>query len=76
MPSIASSPFAASGGLAASAPLGYYAPSQWARRGVTPTTWFDTVVRDYTEAQPGCFVPWTVDQVKSSQVKPNQVKSS
>ena len=48
-------PHVVAGGLAASAPLGYYAPSQWARRGVTPTTWFDTVVRDYTEAQPGCY---------------------
>ena len=38
------------GGLAASAPIGYYAPSGWAARGVTQTTWFNTVVRDYSTA--------------------------
>ena len=43
------------GALAASAPLGYYSPSYWAERGVDAHTWFNTVVRDYTEARPGCY---------------------
>ena len=43
------------GGLAASAPLGYYAPGGWAARGVTETTWFETVKRVYSEAGPNCY---------------------
>lgn len=43
------------GALAASAPLGYYSPSYWAERGVNAYTWFDTVVRVYSEARPKCY---------------------
>ena len=43
------------GGLAASAPVGYYAPGRWPARGVTAFTWFETVQRVYTEAAPGCY---------------------
>eukprot|EP00316_Scyphosphaera_apsteinii_P008850 CAMPEP_0119315198 /NCGR_PEP_ID=MMETSP1333-20130426/34829_1 /TAXON_ID=418940 /ORGANISM="Scyphosphaera apsteinii, Strain RCC1455" /LENGTH=464 /DNA_ID=CAMNT_0007320481 /DNA_START=96 /DNA_END=1487 /DNA_ORIENTATION=+ len=43
------------GGLAASAPLGYYSPGGWAARGVTQTTWFEIVKRVYSEAGPNCF---------------------
>ena len=45
------------GGLAASAPIGYYAPSGWAARGVTQTTWFNTVVRDYSTSSPSPALP-------------------
>ena len=46
------------GAPAASAPLGYYSPTG---RTATPTprfdeyTWFNTVVRDYSDAAPGCY---------------------
>lgn len=43
------------GALAASAPLGYYAPSQWGERGVDEFTWFGPVQRDYAQARPGCY---------------------
>ncbi|KAL1520514.1 hypothetical protein AB1Y20_022092 [Prymnesium parvum] len=46
-------PHVVAGGLAASAPLGYYAPRGGRARGVTPTTWFETVARVYEEA--GCY---------------------
>ena len=41
------------GGLAASAPVGYYDPQHWSEQGVTPYTWIDIVDKDYTDA--GCF---------------------
>ena len=45
------------GGLASSAPVGYYAPSRWQSRAppVTQFTWFETVQRVYAEAAPGCY---------------------
>jgi pimeloyl-ACP methyl ester carboxylesterase len=43
------------GALAASAPIGYYSPTYWAERGVTDTTWFSTIVADYSTARPGCY---------------------
>ena len=48
-------PHVVAGGLAASAPLGYYDPDGWAARGVTEFTWFDTVQRVYAEAGDGCY---------------------
>ncbi len=39
------------GALAASAPVGYYSPTFWGERGVTSTTWFETVVADYAGAR-------------------------
>ena len=39
------------GGLAASAPVGYYAPDRWAARGVTAFTWFETCLL-YTSPSP------------------------
>jgi hypothetical protein len=42
------------GGLAASAPLGYYSQSYWAERNVSATTWFSIVQRTYDNA---AFVP-------------------
>jgi len=43
------------GGLASSAPLGYYSPSQWASRNVSETTWFEIVERTYENAARGCY---------------------
>ena len=42
------------GGLAASAPVGYYDKPGWAAHGVTEFTWSDIVARDYDEAHPLC----------------------
>ena len=46
-------PHIVAGGLAASTPLGYYDPQDWAAQGVTQYTWIDIVNKDYTDA--GCF---------------------
>lgn len=43
------------GGLAASAPMGYYDPQAWRKRGIDEFTWFRTVQRVYSEARPGCY---------------------
>jgi pimeloyl-ACP methyl ester carboxylesterase len=61
-------PHVVAGALAASAPLGYYSPrGRVATR--TPRfdalTWFDTVVRDYSEARDGCYTT-LVDGVRSA----------
>jgi len=50
-------PHIVAGGLAASAPVGYYAPDKWEARAppVTQFTWFETVQRVYAEAAPGCY---------------------
>eukprot|EP00628_Pelagophyceae_sp_CCMP2097_P035530 CAMPEP_0184270286 /NCGR_PEP_ID=MMETSP0977-20130417/36820_1 /TAXON_ID=483370 /ORGANISM="non described non described, Strain CCMP2097" /LENGTH=374 /DNA_ID=CAMNT_0026576121 /DNA_START=48 /DNA_END=1168 /DNA_ORIENTATION=+ len=41
------------GGLAASAPIGYYDPARWAEFGVSADTWAD-VVYDVYDAEAGC----------------------
>jgi len=46
------------GGLAASAPIGYYSKSQWASHGVSQFTWIDIVQRVFSTTQHGgvaCF---------------------
>jgi len=43
------------GGLASSAPMGYYANSGWAARNVTAYTWFEVVQRTYENAAAGCY---------------------
>eukprot|EP01065_Artemidia_motanka_P026119 TRINITY_DN31028_c0_g1_i1.p1 TRINITY_DN31028_c0_g1~~TRINITY_DN31028_c0_g1_i1.p1 ORF type:complete len:493 (+),score=136.30 TRINITY_DN31028_c0_g1_i1:58-1536(+) len=43
------------GGLAASAPTGYYANTGWKSHGVDAYTWIDIVNKDFSEAQPGCL---------------------
>ena len=48
-------PHVVQGGLAASAPLGYYSQSYWAERNVSATTWFSIVQRTYDNAASGCY---------------------
>jgi|EP01043_Picozoa_sp_COSAG02_P043387 pimeloyl-ACP methyl ester carboxylesterase len=43
------------GGLASSAPIGYYDKEGWAAHGVDEFTWSDIVTRDYAEAHPQCL---------------------
>ena len=43
------------GGLAASAPIGYYDKEAWPTHGVDEFTWSDIVVRDYADAHPRCL---------------------
>lgn len=43
------------GGLAASAPIGYYANTGWSSHNVDQYTWIDIVNKVYTEAADGCF---------------------
>jgi pimeloyl-ACP methyl ester carboxylesterase len=43
------------GGLAASAPVGYYDPKDWDEHGVTEFTWADIAARDYHDADPQCM---------------------
>uniref|UniRef100_A0A7S2STF0 Prolylcarboxypeptidase n=2 Tax=Rhizochromulina marina TaxID=1034831 RepID=A0A7S2STF0_9STRA len=43
------------GGLAASAPVGYYDVEGWESHGVDTYTWSDIVTRDYAEADPSCM---------------------
>ena len=56
-------PHVVAGGLAASAPLGYYAIGGWAARNVKSTTWFDIVRRTYDKARKGCYTD-LVDAVR------------
>ena len=51
----ASYPALVVGGLAASAPLGYYDVQAWAAHGVDGFTWADIVARDYATADPRCL---------------------
>mmetsp|Transcript_11218 Transcript_11218/g.27581 ORF Transcript_11218/g.27581 Transcript_11218/m.27581 type:complete len:484 (-) Transcript_11218:288-1739(-) len=51
----ASKPDIVIGGLAASAPIGYYDKEGWAAHNVTEFTWSDIVNRDYDEADPRCL---------------------
>lgn len=48
-------PSAVVGGLASSAPIGYYDVAGWAAHGVDEYTWSDIVTRDYTDADPMCM---------------------
>lgn len=48
-------PAAVVGGLASSAPVGYYDPDGWASHGVDEFTWSDIATRVYAEADPGCL---------------------
>ena len=43
------------GGLAASAPVGYYDPEHWSEHGVDQYTWADIASRDYHEADSKCM---------------------
>ena len=43
------------GGLAASAPIGYYANNGWNTHGVDEYTWIDIVNKVYREAEAGCL---------------------
>ena len=43
------------GGLAASAPIGYYANNGWNTHGVDEYTWIDIVNKVYREAEVGCL---------------------
>ena len=43
------------GGLASSAPVGYYDPAGWAEHGVDDFTFGDIVTKDYDEADPDCL---------------------
>ena len=47
-------PHAVVGGLAASAPIGYYDVDGWAAHGVDAFTWSDIVTRDYADADARC----------------------
>lgn len=51
----ASYPYAVVGGLAASAPIGYYDRDGWAAHGVDEFTWYDIVLKVYREADPQCL---------------------
>jgi len=51
----ASHPEAVVGGLAASAPIGYYDKHGWSEHGVTQYTWSDIVTKSYAEAHPQCL---------------------
>ena len=46
-------PAVVAGGLAASAPVGYYAHAAWPAHGVDAFTWMGVVNRDYSETQHG-----------------------
>ena len=61
-------PAAVVGGLAASAPIGYYDPDGWAAHGVSAYTWADIVARDYDEAEPLCSlaIKDTVEAINSA----------
>ena len=48
-------PAAVVGGLASSAPVGYYDQAGWAAHGVDEFTWADIATRDYAEADPQCL---------------------
>ena len=48
-------PAAVVGGLASSAPVGYYDQDGWAAHGVDAFTWSDIASRDYDEADPNCL---------------------
>lgn len=50
----ASHPEVVVGGLAASAPIGYYDKEGWAAHGIDEFTWYDIVLKDYDEADPMC----------------------
>jgi hypothetical protein len=52
----ASYPAAVVGGLASSAPIGYYDRDQWAAHGVSEFTFMDIINRVYDEADPQCTV--------------------
>ena len=43
------------GGLAASAPIGYYANGGWESHGIDEFTWIDIVNKVYAEAEAGCL---------------------
>jgi len=43
------------GGLAASAPVGYYDSAHWSNHGVDQYTWADIAAKDYHEADPLCM---------------------
>ena len=47
------------GGLAASAPIGYYDKRGWADHNVDAYTWIDIATRDYAEAHPQCLAAIT-----------------
>lgn len=51
----ASYPFAVIGGLAASAPTGYYDPEHWEAHGVSEFTFSDIITKDYDDADPQCL---------------------
>jgi pimeloyl-ACP methyl ester carboxylesterase len=61
-------PAAVVGGLAASAPIGYYDPAGWAAHGVSEYTWADIVARDYDEAHPLCSraIQDTIDAIDAA----------
>jgi pimeloyl-ACP methyl ester carboxylesterase len=48
-------PAVVAGGLAASAPIGYYDTAGWAANGVDGYTWTEIVERDYADASPTCL---------------------
>ena len=50
------------GGLASSAPVGYYDPEGWDAHGVDEFTWASIVARDYDEAHPRCLA--TIDAAR------------
>mmetsp|Transcript_9664 Transcript_9664/g.18969 ORF Transcript_9664/g.18969 Transcript_9664/m.18969 type:complete len:311 (-) Transcript_9664:188-1120(-) len=50
----ASHPEAVVGGLASSAPIGYYDHANWASHGIDEYTWSDIVTKDYAR-YPGCL---------------------
>eukprot|EP00039_Didymoeca_costata_P008891 m.118213 g.118213 ORF g.118213 m.118213 type:complete len:487 (-) comp14274_c0_seq4:63-1523(-) len=48
-------PTVVAGGLAASAPIGYYANTEWTTHNVDQFTWIDIVNKVYDEAENGCL---------------------
>lgn len=56
------------GGLASSAPIGYYDPADWEAHGVNQYTWIDIVVKDWTDAAPECMptILKAIDQIRAA----------
>jgi hypothetical protein len=48
-------PSAIVGGLAASAPTGYYDPNRWASHGIDEFTFADIISNSYDQANPECL---------------------
>ncbi|CAM9481871.1 unnamed protein product, partial [Ectocarpus fasciculatus] len=63
-------PFSVIGGLASSAPSGYYDPENWEAHGVDEFTFSDIITKDYDSAHPQCL-----DAIKASRTAIEQTST-